>query len=95
MPETIAADSVGLVESQMAHFDAPLPLQCGKTLEVYDIACEKYGEQNAQKSNALLISYQVQPDFSEPYGAMLPACGDIICKCCHTLLKSPVNSCQA
>ena len=55
MPEKIPADSVGLVESKVQHFDQPLQLECGKTLERFSLAYETYGELNAKKSNALLI----------------------------------------
>jgi homoserine O-acetyltransferase len=32
MPETIPADSVGLVKPQMLAFDTPLALDCGRSL---------------------------------------------------------------
>ena len=57
MPETIPKDSVGIVTPQIAHFDAPLTLQCGKVLPAYDLVYETYGELNASRSNAVLICH--------------------------------------
>ncbi len=62
MPETIPADSVGLVETQVLHFDEPLQLECGKTLDSYDIAYESYGKLNAAGSNAILICHALSGD---------------------------------
>jgi homoserine O-acetyltransferase len=39
------------------HFDEPLPLASGQTLEAYDLAVETYGTLNAQASNAVLICH--------------------------------------
>lgn len=50
-------NSVGLVSPQTAHFDVPLALACGKTLNEYDLVYETYGELNAQKTNAILICH--------------------------------------
>ncbi|MBS0321662.1 MAG: homoserine O-acetyltransferase [Proteobacteria bacterium] len=49
--------SVGVVVPRSAHFDAPLPLQCGRSLPSYDIAYETYGTLNADRSNAVLICH--------------------------------------
>ncbi|SDL84768.1 homoserine O-acetyltransferase [Modicisalibacter muralis] len=57
MPETLPADSVGLVTPQTAHFDDPLALACGKTLPAYELVYETYGELNAAGSNAVLICH--------------------------------------
>ncbi|MBE9559516.1 MAG: homoserine O-acetyltransferase [Proteobacteria bacterium] len=62
MPETIADDSVGIVETQTAHFSEALILECGKTLDAYDIAFETYGELNADASNAILICHALSGD---------------------------------
>ncbi|MCA0974504.1 homoserine O-acetyltransferase [Halomonas denitrificans] len=56
MPEP-TRDSVGLVTPQMAHFDDPLPLVCGKTLTTYDLVYETYGTLNEDRSNAVLICH--------------------------------------
>lgn len=50
-------NSVGIVSPQTAHFDAPLVLACGKTLNEFDLVYETYGELNAQKTNAILICH--------------------------------------
>ncbi len=49
--------SVGVVVPQNAHFDAPLPLQCGRSLPSYDLAYETYGSLNTDRSNAVLICH--------------------------------------
>lgn len=49
--------SVGLVEAQNAHFDAPLTLRCGAVLPAYDLKYETYGTLNAAKSNAILVCH--------------------------------------
>ena len=43
MPDSIPQDSVGIVETQILHFTEALQLECGKTLDEYDIAYETYG----------------------------------------------------
>ena len=43
--------------SRAAYFDRPLPLACGRTLDIYEIAYETYGELNAAKSNAVLVCH--------------------------------------
>lgn len=50
-------NSVGIVSPQTAHFDAPLALACGKTLNEFDLVYETYGELNAEKTNAILICH--------------------------------------
>ena len=50
-------NSVGIVSPQTAHFDAPLLLACGKTLNEYDLVYETYGTLNTDKSNAILICH--------------------------------------
>ena len=49
--------SVGPVLSQVAHFDRPLPLACGRDLPQYDLAYETYGTLDAARSNAVLICH--------------------------------------
>jgi homoserine O-acetyltransferase/O-succinyltransferase len=49
--------SVGPVLPQTAHFDAPLPLACGRALPQYDLAYETYGTLDASRSNAVLICH--------------------------------------
>jgi len=62
MPDSIPANSVGLVSSQTKHFEAPIKLACGKTLPQFDLAYETYGELNADHSNALLICHALSGD---------------------------------
>ncbi len=57
MPEDIPADSVGIVEPSTEHFDEPLSLTSGGTIEAYDLVYETYGKLNADKSNAVLICH--------------------------------------
>lgn len=62
MPESFAADSVGLVVPQSHHFDMPLALDCGVTLDSYDLCYETYGSLNAAKDNAVLICHALSGD---------------------------------
>lgn len=50
-------DSIGLVKSSLFHFDQPLALDCGETLEAYDLVYEAYGELNAARDNAVLVCH--------------------------------------
>ena len=49
--------SVGCVAPQTLHFDAPLELRSGATIESYDLVFETYGTLNAAKSNAVLVCH--------------------------------------
>ena len=62
MPESIPADSVGLVSPETRHFDAPIALDSGATLESYDVRYETYGELNAARDNAVLICHALSGD---------------------------------
>ncbi|MDG4598035.1 MAG: homoserine O-acetyltransferase [Candidatus Contendobacter sp.] len=62
MPPTLPPDSVGLVIPQIAHFDEPLALDCGRTLANYEIVYETYGTLNADRSNAVLICHALSGD---------------------------------
>ena len=53
----LAADSVGVVEALLLHFDTPLLLACGATLASFDLMIETYGELNVARSNALLVCH--------------------------------------
>nr|MBP9614907.1 homoserine O-acetyltransferase [Thiopseudomonas sp.] len=57
MSSVFPADSVGLVSPKVAHFDEPLSLACGRTLNNYELIYETYGELNATASNAVLICH--------------------------------------
>ncbi len=52
-----SVDSVGLVVPQLAHFDTPLLLDCGRMLPTFDLMLETYGTLNADRSNAILICH--------------------------------------
>ena len=62
MPETLPENSVGLVTPQKQHFDEPLKLTCGRTLENYDLVYETYGKLNTDRSNAILICHALSGD---------------------------------
>jgi homoserine O-acetyltransferase len=62
MPETLPADSIGLVTPQTYHFDTPLHLDCGRTLTQYDLVYETYGELNPERTNAILICHALSGD---------------------------------
>lgn len=49
--------SVGIVSPQVARFDKPLRLTCGRQLLSYELVYETYGELNAQCSNAVLVCH--------------------------------------
>lgn len=62
MPDSLAADSVGLVETQFKTINRPLALDCGRSLPEFTLAYETYGELNSDKSNALLICHALSGD---------------------------------
>ncbi len=62
MPDSLPADSVGLVTPQIAHFDTPLQLDCGRELAAYDLVYETYGTLNSDRSNAILICHALSGD---------------------------------
>ena len=57
MPESLPANSVGIVAPQSIAFEQPLELCSGRILPRYDLTIETYGELNASKSNAVLICH--------------------------------------
>ncbi len=62
MPDTIPADSVGLVKARTLHIDAPILLDCGRSLPSYDLVYETYGKLNEYASNAILICHALSGD---------------------------------
>jgi homoserine O-acetyltransferase len=62
MPDSIPADSVGLVSPQSIHIDTPLTLESGRILAQYDLVYETYGELNTTASNAILICHALSGD---------------------------------
>jgi len=57
MSTVLPEDSVGLVTPQIAKFDEPLALACGRSLNSYELVYETYGTLNASASNAVLICH--------------------------------------
>jgi len=49
--------TVGVVTPQVARFDTPLKLACGKSLPGYELAYETYGELNKRRNNAVLVCH--------------------------------------
>ncbi len=57
MPDSIPANSVGIVTPQTLTFDEPLELACGRTLSSFELVVETYGTLNSSASNAVLICH--------------------------------------
>lgn len=57
MSTVLPEDSVGLVTPQIARFDEPLALACGRSLNSYELVYETYGTLNPSASNAVLICH--------------------------------------
>jgi homoserine O-acetyltransferase len=51
------SDSIGIVSPRRIHFDMPLSLRSGVTLDSYELVYETYGELNADRSNAVLVCH--------------------------------------
>ncbi|MGR8946569.1 MAG: homoserine O-succinyltransferase MetX [Gammaproteobacteria bacterium] len=62
MATTIPADSVGLVSPQTQTFESPIELDCGETLDSFELIFETYGELNAERNNAVLICHALSGD---------------------------------
>lgn len=62
MPESIPANSVGLVQPQRLHVAEPLSLICGQSLPEYELVYETYGDLNAAGNNAVLICHALSGD---------------------------------
>ena len=62
MPNTVPENSVGIVTPQRLHFDEPLLLRSGKSINSYDLMIETYGSLNANKSNAILVCHALSGD---------------------------------
>lgn len=59
---SIPSESVGIVKPERLHFAQPLLLECGKTLDQYELVIETYGELNTRKTNAVLICHALSGD---------------------------------
>ncbi|WP_322098977.1 homoserine O-succinyltransferase MetX [Halothiobacillus diazotrophicus] len=53
---------MGIVQPQIARFQEPLALDCGRTLASYDIVYETYGQMNEARDNAILICHALSGD---------------------------------
>jgi len=62
MAKPLPLDSVGIVKPDTIHFDTPIKLDCGQTLESYDLIYETYGELNENGTNAILICHALSGD---------------------------------
>jgi homoserine O-acetyltransferase len=56
------ADSVGIVQPQRIDIDAPLALDCGRTLKGFSLMVETYGRLDARASNAILVCHALSGD---------------------------------
>jgi homoserine O-acetyltransferase/O-succinyltransferase len=57
MRKTSSPQSVGIVSASRAHFDQPLLLKSGQTLQSFELVYETYGQLNADHTNAVLICH--------------------------------------
>ena len=57
MTRAAAENSVGIVAPQTFSHDAPFTLQCGETLQGFELVFETYGELNDDRSNAVLVCH--------------------------------------
>jgi len=62
MASPLPSDSVGLVTPETIQFDKPIKLDCGQTLNSYQLIYETYGKLNADHSNAILICHALSGD---------------------------------
>ncbi len=57
MVEILKTSSVGIVKPQVAKFEDPLNLECGFTLDSFELVYETYGRLNKNRSNAVLVCH--------------------------------------
>ncbi|MCW8825087.1 MAG: homoserine O-acetyltransferase [Gammaproteobacteria bacterium] len=62
MANPLPSDSVGVVIPDTLQFDEPLTLDCGRTLNSYELIYETYGTLNEARSNAILICHALSGD---------------------------------
>lgn len=58
----LPADSVGVVEPRRIAIEHPLKLDCGRTLQRFDLVIETYGTLNTDASNAILVCHALSGD---------------------------------
>ena len=61
-PSTVAAGSVGSVETRFLDLPAPLPLDCGRELHPVRVAYETYGTLSPSRDNAILVCHALSGD---------------------------------
>ncbi len=61
-PEPEEFGGLGIVVPQRITLDAPLLLDCGRTLAQHELMVETYGRLNADRSNAILICHALSGD---------------------------------
>src|ERR1700723_1930662 len=59
---TLAAGSVGVVETQYLDLSAPVPLDCGHKLNSVRIAYETYGALAPRRDNVILVCHALSGD---------------------------------
>lgn len=59
MPTSIPSDSVGIVQPSFLRTDANIVLECGHSLDGFELVYETYGELNAERSNAVLVCHSL------------------------------------
>ena len=57
MVEILKTSSVGIVKPKVAKFEDPLNLECGFTLDSFELVYETYGRLNKNRSNAVLVCH--------------------------------------
>lgn len=57
MTEILKSSSVGIVKPQLAKFKDPLSLECGFTLDSFELVYETYGNLNKNRNNAVLVCH--------------------------------------
>lgn len=72
-PEPEEFGGLGIVVPQRITLDAPLLLDCGRTLAQHELMVETYGRLNADRSNAILICHALSGDH---HAAGFHAAGD-------------------
>jgi homoserine O-acetyltransferase len=70
---TRASGSVGAVRTQYVDLPAPLPLDCGRSLESVRIAYETYGELSPARDNVVLVCHALSGDAHAAGSSEAPA----------------------
>src|SRR5271154_92447 len=59
---TLAAGSVGSVETQYLELSTPVPLDCGRELRSVRVAYETYGVLSPRRDNVILVCHALSGD---------------------------------